>query len=214
MDIFKWYYQRRMLNAMVQHSWQEAERYTRKLMARSGESMGLQYNLALIALGAGRVEEAYDLGERAVKRYGESLRLCRLLGDISYPEGHADRARRWYSLALSDGPDRKESLLMTRRLEILGDSARYDEVVQLLALLPKANALMEEDPEEAKRLYLQVVERDSTQVEALNNLGVLSLEEGNDAEQAIGWFTKVLALVDHQGAVRNLAKAKKALQKG
>lgn len=54
MDPIKWYYQRRMLNAMVQNKWEEAENFTLKLINHEGPSMGLHYNLALIALGSGQ----------------------------------------------------------------------------------------------------------------------------------------------------------------
>lgn len=212
MDIFKWYYQRRMLNAMVQNSWAEAERYAQKLIDRSGSSMGLQYNLALIALGGGRTQDAYDLAEQTVRRYGESLRLCRLLGDISYLEGHREQARSWYTLSLDDNPGEKERHLIATRLEILESEARYARAHEAFALIREANDLIEGQPEEAKRLYLEVVGCDPTQVEALNNLGVLALEHDKDASGAIEWFTKVLTLVDHHGAGRNLAKARKALK--
>ena len=212
MDIFKWYYQRRMLNAMVQNSWAEAERYAQKLIDRSGSSMGLQYNLALIALGGGRTQDAYDLAEQTVRRYGESLRLCRLLGDISYLEGHREQARSWYTLSLDDNPGEKERHLIATRLEILESEDCYIRAHEAFALIREANDLMEGQPEEAKRLYLEVVGCDPTQVEALNNLGVLALEHDKDARGAIEWFTKVLTLVDHHGAGRNLAKARKALK--
>lgn len=210
MDLFKWYYQRRMLNAMVQASWDEAERYAQKLAGRSGLSMGLQYNLALIALGGGRTHDAYDLAERALLRYGESLRLCRLLGDISYLEGERDQALSWYTLALDGDPVEKERHLITTRLNILGDEGRYRLAHEVRDLLHQANSMMEEHPDEAKQLYLEVVDKDPTQVEALNNLGVLALEYDKDANRAIEWFTAVLSFVDHHGAGRNLAKARKA----
>jgi tetratricopeptide (TPR) repeat protein len=211
MDVLAWYYQRRMLNAMVQNSWKDAKRYIDALITRSGYSMGLTYNLALITLGNGDAPGAYSILERAVEDYGESLRLCRLLGDISYAQGERNQAIRWYDLALTDHPSEKELRLVQKRRELLSDPVLYTRVLTVLPLLPQALAEMERDPDHAVVLYRKIVSCDPTQVEALNNLGVLAQEHLHDSSLAIDCFSKVLELVDHTGATRNLAKTKKSV---
>ncbi|WP_321302143.1 tetratricopeptide repeat protein [uncultured Sphaerochaeta sp.] len=210
MDPIKWYYQRRMLNAMVQNKWEEAESFTHKLINHEGPSMGLHYNLALIALGSGDKEKAYDVLVKAVLRYGESLRLCRLLGDIAYLSGKGEDAIHWYASALDDDPSEKEECLMRLRLDLLSSEKNYTKALDACALLPEAEKRMVSDPEDARSLYERIVKEDPSQAEAWNNLGCLALDHFNDKRSAIEFFTRTLELVDHQGAAKNLARARKA----
>jgi len=96
------------------------------------------------------------------------------------------------------------------RLKILSDPDWYGRVLGILSLVDQAQQAMEKEPNRAWDLYRKIVLEDPSQVEALNNLGVLELEHFHHAEQACTYFQKVLDLVDHQGAARNLAKARKA----
>nr|WP_319473282.1 tetratricopeptide repeat protein [uncultured Sphaerochaeta sp.] len=210
MDPIKWYYQRRMLNAMVQNKWEEAEGFTHKLINHEGPSMGLHYNLALIALGSGDKDKAYDVLVKAVLRYGESLRLCRLLGDIAYLSGKGEEAMHWYASALADEPNEKEEYLIKLRLELLSSEKNYTKALDACALLPDAEKLLVSDPEDARSLYERIVSDDPSQAEAWNNLGCLALDHFNDKRSAIEFFTRTLELVDHQGAAKNLARARKA----
>ncbi|MDY0288872.1 MAG: tetratricopeptide repeat protein [Sphaerochaeta sp.] len=213
MDPIAWYYQRRTLNAMVQNRWQEAERFMLKQIARQGSSMGLQYNLALIYLGQERKDEAYETLLACSEMYGESLRLCRMLGDIQYIHGDRLDALAWYNTALKDSPDEKEANLITQRVQILLDEQRYQRVLANHADVELARLLFASKPEQALELYLRVVEDDPTHVEALNNLGSLYLDEFHDAPEAEACFVEVLALVDSSAAARNLAKARKEKSK-
>lgn len=210
MDPIHWYHQRRMLNAMVQHRWTEAEHHTRKLMHHSGPSMGLEYNLALIALGQKREQQAYDQLVETVARYGESLRLCRLLGDISYLRGDGQSAVRWYAAAKEDDPPSKELALINLRLQLLEDPLRFEKALGAYKMLDQANSLSEENPKKAVELYQLCIDADSTCVEAANGLGCLLLDHFQDAAGAVSAFTHVLSLVDNPGAAKNLARAKKA----
>ena len=210
MDPYGWYIQRRMLNAMVQNNWKEAERYIHILIHHSGSSMGLQYNLALVTLGLGKKQEAYSILIQSVETYGESLRLCRLLGDIQYIDGQGAEAKHWYAAALVNNPKEKETKLLTIRLEILNNPNRYERVQETMKTIPLALQAMKTDPHRSLDLYLHILEDDPSQIEALNNTGVLYLENFKNAALAEQYFSRVLELVDHSGAVRNLAKAKKA----
>lgn len=209
MDILSWYYQRRMLNALVQNSFNEADRYLTKLIGRKGTSLGLLYNQALILLGKGEPKQAYQVLLDTVDIYGESLRLCRLLGDIAYGSGRREDAFSWYSKAEEDNPLEKERRFIRIRLGILSNPSNYAKVMTLLPTMPAAHSLMESDPNKAFQIYTDLIEYDPTQVEALNNLGVLELERFKQPEKAQAYFARVLSLVDHQGAARNLAKARK-----
>ncbi len=210
MDPIKWYYQRRMLNAMVQSKWEEADQFTHKLINHEGPSMGLHYNLALIALGSGDKEKAYDVLVKAVLRYGESLRLCRLLGDIAYLSGKGEEAIHWYASALDDEPTEKEEYLIKLRLELLSSADRYVKALEASSLLTQAQELFKSDYEGARSLYERIVKDDPSQAEAWNNLGCLALDHFNDKQSAIEAFTRTLELVDHQAAAKNLARARKA----
>jgi len=195
---------------MVQNKWTESEHFTRKLIHHRGASVGLAYNLALITLGSGRTQEAYDQLLESVETYGESLRLCRLLGDIAYLDGKRQEALQWYEKAEREAQSPKELRFIRMRLEILSKADWYARVVAVLPLVRQAQQAMENQPSRAWDLYRKVVLEDPSQVEALNNLGVLELEHFHHAEQACSYFSKVLELVEHQGAARNLAKARKA----
>ena len=212
MDPIAWYYQRRSLNAMMQNKWEEAERFLLKQIAHKGTSLGLQYNLALIHLGQGRKQDAYDTLLACSDTYGESLRLCRMLGDIQYMHGKRLDAIRWYATALGDDPGEKEATLISKRIAVLEDEARYQRVLANQEDVELARSLFTTKPKKALELYLNVVTDDPTHVEALNNLGSLYLDELHDAKKAEVYFMKVLALVDSSAAARNLAKARKEKQ--
>lgn len=199
-----------MLNAMVQNSWPEAERFTRKLIKHSGPSVGLVYNLALITFGAGKMEDAYTQLLGAIQTYGESLRLCRLLADIAYLSGKRQDAIDWYAKAQKEVISSKEKKFIVLRMDILANAELYDRVLDVLSRMQTAHDAMTKNLDIAYEQYCSIVEIDPTQIEALNNLGVLELEHYHRKEQAIQYFIRVLELVDHQGAARNLAKAKKS----
>jgi tetratricopeptide (TPR) repeat protein len=201
-----------MLNAMVQNQWPEAETHIRKLLDLQGKTMGLEYNLAVVLLGLEHLEEAFVLLVSCVERYGESLRLCRLLGDIQYVRGNGKDASHWYTAALNDKPSDKEERLLTMRLDLLSDDARYSLIQKRLTTLDEARSCLETDPKKALALYQAIAEADPTHVESLNNLGTLYLNEFKDPLVAEAKFSQVLALVDNPGAARNLAKAKKERQ--
>jgi tetratricopeptide (TPR) repeat protein len=201
-----------MLNAMVQNQWVEAETHIRKLLALQGASMGLQYNLAVVLLGKEQLEEAFKILVSCTETYGESLRLCRLLGDVQYVRGERVDAIHWYSLAMQDNPQEKEHRLILMRLGLLSDEPRFSLIQEKLATLVEARSFLEKDPLKAFSLYKDLADADPTHVEALNNLGSLYLNEYKDPVAAEEKFAQVLQLVDNQGAARNLAKAKKERQ--
>lgn len=197
---------------MVQNKWKEAERFLLKQMAHKGSSMGLQYNLALIYLGQEKRQDAYDTLLSCSDTYGESLRLCRMLGDIQYMHGQRLDALRWYTTALAGDPSEKEAGLIAMRVEILGDEGRYQRVLANQKDVEQARLLFATKPEQALDIYVRVVADDPTHVEALNNLGSLYLDEFHDAKKAETYFVRVLELVDSSAAARNLAKARKEKQ--
>ncbi|WP_320129196.1 tetratricopeptide repeat protein [uncultured Sphaerochaeta sp.] len=209
MNVFFWYHQRRMLNAMVQNQWVEAESHTRSLLDKQGPSMGLEYNLAVVLLGQERFEEASRTLFLAIERYGESLRLCRLLADIQYVRGNRNEAIQWYQKTLDDNPQGKELHLVTARLDLLLDETRFHRIQETLQGIGEAREQLEKNPQRAFVLYQAIAEADPTHVEALNNLGTLYLNSFNNPLAAVEAFSQVLALVDNPGAARNLAKAKK-----
>jgi len=59
-------------------------------------------------------------------------------------------------------------------------------------------------------MHYRMQKEDPSQAEAWNNLGCLALDHFNDKGTAIEFFTRTLELVDHQGAAKNLARARKA----
>ncbi|WP_394697967.1 hypothetical protein [uncultured Sphaerochaeta sp.] len=75
---------------------------------------------------------------------------------------------------------------------------------------PQPQELLTSYHEDARSLYERIVKEDPSQAEAWNNLGCLALDHFNDKRSAIEFFTRTLELVDHQGAAKNLARARKA----
>lgn len=210
MDPIGWYYQRRALNAMVQNKWDEAETFLQKQIAHKGPSMGLRYNLALAYLGQQQREKAYKQLIWCIDNYGESLRLCRLLGDIQYIHGERLEAIQWYELALEDSPGEKEESLIRLRLSVLQDEPRYQRALANQQEIERARSLDVREVSVALELFHRVIEDDPSHVEALNNLGSLYLDELGDADRAIYYFEEALALADTPAIARNLAKARKA----
>ncbi|MCF7940682.1 MAG: tetratricopeptide repeat protein [Spirochaetia bacterium] len=213
MNLLDRYYQRRALNAMVEEKWVEAERFLKRQMNGKPPMMGLTYNLGLCLLAQQRYEEAEQLFLASIERYGESLRLCRILGDLYYLWGRREDAHRWYEAAFADDPADPERQLIAERIRLTGEQECFDRVLESVELVIRARECFTEDPEQALGLYQKAADYDPTNIEALNNIGSIYFDHTQDPRTAATYFIKVLRLAHHQGAVKNLEKAEKAAAK-
>lgn len=206
-------YEKKALKAMKHDQWDTAETYLRKLLEMHETNMGLQYNLGVCLLAQQKFEEAEGLFLANVEAYGESLRTCRILGDLYYEWGDAQKALEWYAKALEDDPDVKEKRLLNARIAVCRNPDVFNRAYTSFELAKKARAMRKQNPQESLALYEKAAKADETHVEALNAAGELLLEYKKDPDQALRYFKKVEKLVYSPQLADTMRKAQRMKKK-
>jgi tetratricopeptide (TPR) repeat protein len=192
------YYERKAYRAMQQDIWDQAEKYLRLLLDMNESNMGFRYNLGVCLLAQKKFEEAEQLFLGNVERYGESLRTCRVLGDLYYEWNDREQALEWYQKAIEDNPDRREKKLLRSRISICESPEKFDRVSQAFSLAEEARKLKSTQPEKSLELYKRAAKADPTHVEALNAVGGLLLEHYKEPESALKYLRQVDKLVNSE----------------
>lgn len=205
--------ERKALKAMKEDQWDTAERYLRKLLELYETNMGLQYNLGVCLLAQNKFEEAEGLFLANVEAYGESLRTCRILGDLYYEWKEAQKALEWYSKALEDEPDAKEKRLLNARIAVCRNPDLYKRAYSSFELAKRARSMRKQKPQESLELYEKAAKADETHVEALNAAGELLLDYKKDPEQALRYFKKAEKLVYSPQLSDKMRKAQRMKKK-
>lgn len=214
MRIVTVYYERQALKAMMEDRWESAEQYLRKLEDRPGNkgTMGFNYNLGICLLAQKKFEEAQELFLENVSSFGESLRTCRVLGDLYYEWGRREKALDWYQKALEDEPGERERRFLQIRIDLSSDPGMFERAYGAQALLEEARSLRKSDPKEALKLYREVAERDRSNVEALSAAGSLLLEQGENADDALSYLRAADGLIASDQVTRMIEKAEKMVR--
>jgi tetratricopeptide (TPR) repeat protein len=207
------WYERKALKAMQQDQWDTAETYLRKLLEMHETNMGMQYNLGVCLLAQHKFEEAEGLFLANVEAYGESLRTCRILGDLYYEWGDAQKALEWYSKALEDDPDVKEKRLLNARIAVCRNPDTFKRAYTSFELARQARSMRKQNPQESLELYEKAAKADETHVEALNAAGELLLEYKKDPDQALRYFKKAEKLVYSPQLADKMRKAQRMKKK-
>lgn len=207
------WYEKKALKAMQHDQWDTAEIYLRKLLEMHETNMGMQYNLGVCLLAQHKFEEAEGLFLANVEAYGESLRTCRILGDLYYEWADAQKALEWYAKALEDDPDVKEKRLLNARIAVCRNPDAFKRAYTSFELARQARAMRKQNPQESLELYEKAAKADETHVEALNAAGELLLEYKKDPDQALRYFKKAEKLVYSPQLADTMRKAQRMKKK-
>jgi len=216
MDILYRFLERRALNAYVVGDYVKAERGFVSMLKRGGNRLGIRHNLALARLALKDYEgaESCFLGELA--DYGESFSRLRALADLYYTWGKAEQAEPYYTAALAlwekdTAPSRasaEERRFAQLRLELCRDSDAFELSRGAELALDQGNALLTEKRwDEAYASFERAITLDATCFPALNNMGVIAMNQRRDYPDAIERFKAAVALSSAPALRMNLAKA-------
>ncbi|VFQ46159.1 tetratricopeptide repeat protein [Desulfoluna butyratoxydans] len=205
------FYKRFALNAFVLQDYEKALTYFGKIAALCPDTPGAYYNMGLCLMGLKRFEEAEAAFKEDVRKNGMSHERCRALGDLGYLWGKKENAITWYERCRALSDDHPDSPWLDRRLALIAsvnDMAPLQESQRLLeegiaCMAKKKNAV-------AESAFEKAVAKDPTNIQALNNLGVLRMEVNRDPEGAAACFRQITTLSGAPLYAENLKKALKS----
>ncbi|GAB1484627.1 hypothetical protein MASR2M78_34450 [Treponema sp.] len=220
MDIIYTFFERRALNAYVVGDYAKAERGFAAMLRRGGMRLGVRHNLALarLALKDYVGAEKCFLGE--LEDYGESFSRLRALADLYYAWGKSDQAEQYYTEALKiyqkdNAPSKapiEEKRFAELRLALCRDSVAFQLSREAELALDQGNALLQEKRwDEAYVSFERAIKLDASCFPALNNLGVIAMNQRKDYPDAIKRFKAAAKLSSAPALRMNLAKAEALL---
>lgn len=204
---------RRALNAMTTGEHAVARKIWKKLSKDNPDAHGMRHNIALTYIGEERYAEAEPLLLGEIEDFGEYYPRMRALADMYYAWGKSSAASEWYRrTAERDDCPISERRLLRRRSELASDEKLYPQVLEANEKVREGNALLSREQwKEAGECFEGAVELDPTNIQAMNNLGTISLNHMKDPEGAVAWFEKALSWSDLPWLRKNLSTAQRAL---
>jgi tetratricopeptide (TPR) repeat protein len=214
------FWERFGLSAFAAGNYDRAEGYFRKLEQKDPNSMSVLRNLGLILMAKGDAEgaEAYLLREE--KLYGKSFHRHAALADIAYARGRRREAEKRYRLALGEAESASggsaEALrpLIDMRLAICGDEKSFASSRESMKVFAEAQKLKADgETEKAVETFLRSAALDPSNWPALNNAGIIYLENLGKPEEALKLFERAFEASRNIHAARNIEVAKRKLGK-
>ncbi len=204
--------ERRALNSFVSGDYSGAEKHFTALEKIDPHRSGLNHNLGLTAMALGRYEEAEKRFLRDHKDLGDYYPRIRVMADLYYIWGKREQAEIFYRKALENSPPDGSRRVIMERISITADPEMYEYACESAGLYAEGNILLEDKRyEDALKLFLEALEKDKTNLPALNNIGVIQMNYYRDYSSAAETFEKGLELENLEWLEANLEKAKKAL---
>ncbi len=203
--IFGKWYQQQAFNHFVRGNFDKAERWFQKLLSSKPGTVGVRHNLALVKLAMKRHDEAVQLLNDELDRFGGTYERYRGLADAYYLWSHAEEAAEAYRKALEMGVEGKDRVFLTTRIEICSDETMFASAMEGLKLFNDANDMQRSGHyEEALTLFRKSVDLDPSNFIAHNNLGSLHMNYEEDYPAAIAEFEAALALTELPLIQKNL----------
>lgn len=200
------------LNAYAVGDYRKAERLFARLAA-GGES-GPVHNLGLARLALKDYAGAEACFLREIERNGESFVRLRTLGDLYFGWERRQEAAERYAAALACGassfppPPDVDSAYVRARAELCASEEAFSLALGAAAELERGNVLMSEKKwDEAYAAFERAASLDPVCYPALNNLGVIAMNQRKDHRDAVGRFSAAAALTSAPAVRANLARA-------
>jgi len=157
---------------------------------------------------------------REEKLYGKSFHRHAALADIAYARGRRREAEKRYRLALGEAESASggsaEALrpLIDMRLAICGDEKSFASSRESMKVFAEAQKLKADgEAEKAVETFLRSAALDPSNWPALNNAGIIYLENLGKPEEALKLFERAFEASRNIHAARNIEVAKRKLGK-
>lgn len=202
--------ERLAVRAFLAGDYDRAARYFEKVQGRDPNRSGINHNLGLVRLAQRRFEEAEELFLEDLERYGDAYRRLRVAGDLYYLWGKRREARRYYERALEECEREAEQGLLEQRIQNCADEVSFERVMESHRLYNEGNkAMQSNDFRTARELYEKSVDCDTTNYQALNNLGAVWMNYEKQPDRAVEYFERAAELSNLGSVGANLQKARK-----
>ena len=207
------FYRRFALNAFVMERYDVALRYFEKVAALCPGEPGVHYNMGVCQMGLKYFDASEASFLEELHRNGRTWDRCKALGDLHYLWGNRTSALAWYEGCRKLATLGHGGNWLDRRIALLESEQSMTRVMASMRLLEEGLAAMaEKDHGKAEAAFEAAMENDPTNIQALNNLGVLRMDQHRDPKGAADCFRRAVALYDAPVYAINLKKALKELE--
>ena len=204
-------YTRLAFNSMVAQQHEKAEKYFLKIRSRTREAMGTNHNLGMVYLAWDKFEKAETCFLRELEKFGDSYCRSKVLADLYYAVQDAEKSLLYYRSAENRGVDESDLPLVKGRIRICEDKDCFRDAGTSFALCKKGVAAEQaEDLSEALDCYRRAIEKDPTNIQALNNAGACC-ERQKDLIQAGIYIKQAYELSGMLAIGQNLRKIERAI---
>ena len=204
-------YTRLGFNALVSEQYEKAEKYFLKIRKRTGEALGTNHNLGMVYLACGDFERAETCFLRELEKFGDSYSRSKVLADVYYAVQNAEKSLLYYRLAEGQAFDEPDLPWVRERIGICENTDRFRDAGTSCALCKQGiRAEQNSDLAGALDYYTKAIQKDPTNVQALNNAGACC-ERQKNLNKAGKYFKQAYDLSGLPAIGQNLGKIERAI---
>jgi len=205
-------YERLGFNALVSERYETARKYFLKIQRRTNGAMGTRHNLGMVDLARENFHRAFDYFLAEMKNFGENYARAKVLADVCYALGEAEKGLTYYRLAKGLAAGEKDLPQVLARIQICQDEERFKAARQSHPLCKKGIAAEKNrEVSEALELYDKAIAKDPTNIQALNNAGACC-QRLKKPKKAVEHFKKAYELSGLPAIGQNLKKMENTLR--
>lgn len=207
-------YERVAFKSYTLSKFEKADRFFRKILALEPDRTGTCYNLGMVNHAMGRYDEAERYVGRERARIGDTYEICRAMADIYWHKKDRESAHRFFKLAKNVALEERDKNLMSRKMGLCASDRSFVEALAAAKVFEEADRLMNEKKyDQAEALYIDGLEKDSSNFFAMNNLGVINMNIKMDYDEAEKYFLMGDEIVSFKVISENLSKLSKLRKK-
>lgn len=213
MSLINKFYTRLGFNALVSEQFDKAEHYFLKICKKTSYAMGSNHNLGLVYFAAGKFSSARDCFLKEIESFGPTYSRVKALGDVYYEMKDAQNSKIQYNSAIELGSNQPDLAMVKTRIDICKDNELFKKASLSTAICKKGILAEEtEDFSQALTYYIDAVEKDPSNIQALNNAGACC-ERLKDLKKARFYFNQAFKLSGLPVIGKNLKKIDNAISK-
>ena len=212
-----WYYENKAFKAFISGDYPKAEELFQKMEEKFRDRIDIGHNIGLVRLAMKDYERAETSFLKEINDYGETLGRMRVLGDLYYAWGKAAKAKKAYESALENAASERspsketDIFFIKKRIEICSSEEVFELAGKAESEIEKGVQLLAaKQCDEAYEHFEKALAFDPICFPAINNMGVIALNNRKDYTDAIMRFKEVCKISSNPQAKRNLEHAEKA----
>ncbi len=191
------FYERTAFNSLVTGNFTEAEKIFLKIREKYPEKNGINYNLGVSRIGLGKYQDAEKDILKDIEKYGKSFSKLRTIGDLYYIWGKRAEANTNYTEALLLAENDNDKKYLDQRIKNTSNISLFDKVLISHNHFEKGNRFLEAyEFDNALEEYILASKNDSTNFQALNNIGTILMNNKKEYQTAADYFRKALEIIE------------------